>query len=193
MRRDRKLFQVAALLAVTLRMAEGATISVSPAATNVALGNSVVVNVNIADVADLYGFQFDLTFNASVLSAVSVSEGSFLVSGGNFFSGFTDNVGGTVTFVANSLSGPVAGVTGGGLLASLTFDSVGVGTSLIFASNVILLDSVLGDIPVSEINDGSVTVESGAVPEPAAIAYISLAFGAMGLVRRYRQSTAIGR
>src|SRR5215469_8962111 len=96
------------------------TISLQPAATSVALGNLVSLNVNVASVSDLYAFQFDIGFNPAVLSAAGITEGSLFSSVGVSFSpGFIDNVGGSITFIADSLSGPGPGISRDGTLAQI--------------------------------------------------------------------------
>lgn len=99
-----------------------------------------------SDVTDLNSFQFDLAFNcsvltsdptgcqpgASVLNALSVSEGDFLSQGGanpTFFEpGVIDNTAGEI-----SLIGDVGafGVTGSGNLINITFQALTAGTTSI--------------------------------------------------------------
>ena len=63
-----------------------ATVIVSNAPTAF-VGGNVVVNVNIANVNDLYGWQLDLGFAPSILTAnvLGPTEGSFLTGGGSTF------------------------------------------------------------------------------------------------------------
>jgi len=62
-----------------------AVLSVDPTTQTTSTGNIVTVDVNISNVSDLYGYQFDLAFNPSVLQAISSSEGPFLATGGSTF------------------------------------------------------------------------------------------------------------
>lgn len=62
-----------------------------------------------------------------------VSEGTFLSNVGNteFFEGFIDNVGGSVTFVADALESFISGASGSGTLASVVFEGVQSGNALV--------------------------------------------------------------
>jgi hypothetical protein len=144
-----------------------ADISVDPTTQTTTTGTVVTVDVDVTNVSNLYGYQFDLTFNPSVLQAVSSTEGTFLPSGGStfFIAGTNDNVGGTVAATADTLLTAINGVNGGGELAVFTFDAIGAGTSAIGIQNETLLDSNLNVI--SDITTGgTVTVNSGAVAAP---------------------------
>ena len=63
----------------------GSIVSVQPLSSGVSLGSNFTLDINIANVTDLYAFQFDIGFGPSVLQATSVVEGSFLPSGGFTF------------------------------------------------------------------------------------------------------------
>ena len=147
--------------------------------SQISIGGVVDAEVNIADAADLYAFQFDLAFNPAVVVAVSVTEGSFLASaGGTFFGpGTIDNLAGTISFICNTLIGLIAG---GQWQRHPGDDQVfrsRPGTSVLSLSNVILLDSALGDIDAT-VRNGAVDV----VPEPATLLLVST--GVAALVRR---------
>ena len=172
-----------ALLAslVAFAAVQAATVSIDPSSTTVGVGNTFSLNVDIADVTDLYAFQFDVGFDPTLLAATSESEGPFLSSAGTtiFFPGTIDNVGGAVSGTADVLSGAISGAsTSGtpGLLATLQFTALAEGTSAISLSNIVLLDSSLNDISFTSM-DGSVTVVPvGAVPEPRLILVLFAGF-----------------
>ena len=163
------LFLFGALCSVPAMAGSIPIVSVDPLSSSVSLGSNFSLNINIANVSDLYAFQFDIGFGPNVLQATSVIEGAFLPSGGFtfFIPGTIDNNAGAITFIADTLLGPGPGVNGSGTLAILGFKASGVGTSTIDISNLILLDSNLNEIDAS-IEDGMVTV-TGPVPEPNAI------------------------
>ena len=77
-----------------------ATVLVDPTSFNISPGQKFSLDVDVSNITDLYAFQFDLGFDPGLLSALSVTEGTFLPSGGStfFLPGTIDNVGGTVTF-----------------------------------------------------------------------------------------------
>src|SRR5208337_3823422 len=151
----------------------GSILSVDPLSSSVSLGSNVTLDINIANVTDLYAFQFDIGFGPSVLQAMGVLEGPFLATGGNtsFFPGFIDNGAGNITFIANTLLGPGPGVNGSGTLVILQFLASGVGISTIDISNLILLDSNLNQIDATT-ESGSVTVTGAPIPEPSGILMI---------------------
>jgi hypothetical protein len=172
-----------------------ATISIDPTSQTTSTGTVVIVDVDIANVTNLYGYQFDLTFNPSVLSAVSSSEGSFLTTGGNstfFIPGTNDNVDGVVSATADTILSAVPGVNGSGELAVFTFDAVGKGTSIIGIHNETLLDSNLNVI-ADTTTSGSVTVTSGTVRVPeidpaSAMSALTLLLGGLIVVRGRRDN-----
>jgi len=114
---------------------------------------------------DLYAFQFDLIFNPSVLEAVSVTEGSFLRHQGPtvFVPGTISNSAGRISLTAGSLIGPIAGASGDGPLAGITFTALANGTSNIRIGNPVLLDSTLAPVTAS-LEAGVVQV---GIPEPS--------------------------
>jgi hypothetical protein len=140
---------------------------VAPGSETAVVGSTFTVPVNISSVSDLYDYEFDLSFDPSILQLTGVTEGPFLPSGGTtfFFPGFTTNAAGTVTFVVDTLIGPIPGVSGAGVLANLQFQAISTGTSALTLSSVILQDSLGNDIPFTTAA-GSVI---SAVPEPAVL------------------------
>jgi hypothetical protein len=166
-----------------------AVLSVDPTTQTTSTGTVITVDVDVANVTDLYGYQFDLTFNPNILQAVSSSEGSFLSSGGGtfFINGSNDNVGGTVSATADSLLSAVSGVSGSGQLAVFTFDAVGNGTSALAIQNEMLLDSNI-NILSDTTTGGSVTVASATVQAPeidpgSAVSALTLLMGGLTVLR----------
>ena len=141
-------------------------------------GDQITVPVEILGVTDLYAFQFDVSFNPSIISAVSITEGPFLPSAGPtfFIPGTIDNGVGVVSFTADTLLGNIPGASGSGALAFLTLVADAPGTSPLSLSNAILLDSNLGDISFTT-QDGQVIVNN--VPEPSTLSV--LAVGLVGI------------
>jgi hypothetical protein len=150
------------LVAFTLHLS-AATIVVQPPPAAV-LGEDASVLIDLQNVVDLYGWQFDVQFNPAVLQLQSVTEGQFLQQAGStqFFPGIIDNVAGLVSLVSNTLTGAVPGQTGSGTAVILTFGVGGIGTSEVSILNPILLNSSLDEIPATPTS-ATITV----VPEPA--------------------------
>ena len=158
-------------------------VSIQPNTATPAVGSSFDLFVNIGSVADLFAFQFDISFNRTVLSAVSVTEGPFFSSGGTtfFIPGTIDNTAGAISFTSDSLIGALAGVTGSGTLAKLTFSALAQGNSPIGLSNVALLDSGLNDIPFNTAGGG---VNPTRVPEPPSALLVAVGLWMIGRFRR---------
>ena len=133
------------------------------------------LNVSASDVTDLYGYQFSLNFQPSLLQAVSVTEGGFLASGGTTFfdPGVINNGAGTVSFIFDTLIGPVPGVNGSGLLATINLRAVGAGLAQVSLSDVLAVNA----------SGATLTIAAPAlvtqVPEPGALGL--LLAGAMAL------------
>lgn len=146
-----------------------AIVSIAPATSTVGVGGTVTLDVNIEGAVDLYAYQFDLSFDPTIVSAVSLTEGTFLTSGGGttlFFAGPIDNVAGNILFNLDLLTGPISGVNGNGTLAILTLSGLTAGTSSIDIANAILLDSTFNQTNAT-LESGALTVNSTAVPEPS--------------------------
>jgi hypothetical protein len=128
-----------------------ATVAVSPSSITGSVGQSFGVNVTVTNVTDssgLYGWEFRLNWTVSILNVSNIVEGSFLKSGGGstFFSNSFDNAKGHM--IADcTLEGPVNGVTGGGILATITFHIIDAGQSTMNLYNATLVDANEIDIP----------------------------------------------
>jgi hypothetical protein len=159
----------------------------SPGPVNVA--SNFKVYVNISGAADVYGFQFDLGFNPTLVQVLSVKEGGFLLGGGlnytTFFNaGTIDNIGGFVTFNYDSLIGDISGANGMGTLVQFNFRAIGAGTSALFLSNLFLVDSESFPLNGTTV-DGSVTVSPAiGTPESSVIVYLAAAAMFLILSRR---------
>lgn len=159
------------------------SLSASPAPASV--GGSLTLSISVEDVADLYGYGYTVLFDPTLFQAVSTSEGPFLASGGaTFFDGGTiDNSAGEVAFAFGVLTGAVAGVSGSGLLETITFTALQPGAGTFGLSELLLLDSNLNEI-AAQIQGVTVAV----VPEPGSIALALAGLAALARVRRQRSA-----
>jgi len=157
------------------------TVSVVAVPNPAVVGTPLAVDVLIAGVTDLFGYQFSLAFNPAVLQVTSTSEGAFLpFAGATLFDGGTvNNVLGTLTLAFGTLTGPVPGANGGGVLSRINFSVAQAGSSSFTFSDVILLDSSLGTI-TAQVNNGMLT----AVPEPASVALFALGLAGLAAWRQ---------
>ena len=182
----RKLLSTVALLACSVFTAHAApTITLTPSLTNLTVGDSFTLDINIQGAVDLYAWQFDVNFAlAGLLDAMAPVDGGFLSPGQTYFAGVVNNGTGTITSIASSMSG-LSGVTGDGILASITFQAMFAGTATISAASFQLLDSNLDNIffNVNEVGNAlSATVNvtgpgdpGDPVPEPSGLALAGLA------------------
>lgn len=137
--------------------------------------------LDFSNVTDLYAFQFDLGYDSTLLFATGITEGPFLPNGGATFylPGSIDNSNGTISFTADTLLGPVSGVTGTGVLATATFQAIGLGSAQVSIFNnadFLLLDSTGASIGATL---GAGTVNVALTLEPR---LVSLLLGAVFLI-----------
>jgi len=131
---------------------------VDPQTSTAAIGKTFTINIAVSDVENLYGWSAGIKFNASVLRCLSFEEGPFLRQGGNTISvsGTIDNENGTIyPPYGCSLTEPCGGVNGTGVLASITFEVIGLGDSYLNLINLKLGKMVEGNpeqIPFEAIN-----------------------------------------
>ena len=130
-------------------------------ATSVRVGDTFTLRIDAEKVTDLAGWQFDLTFDPNVLEAVEVNEGDFLKKGGGttfFQRGAIDNAGGEITGLSAALISK-GGVTGTGVLLSVTFSAKADGNSQLALHNFQFGSSTGAVIPAG-VRDLTITVES---------------------------------
>jgi hypothetical protein len=140
--------------------AQTTTMLVDPAnVQDIAVGNTFVITLKVADVQNLYTWQAMILFNPGILNCTSVT-----IPADNIFAGKTsvpvipiiDNVGGSVT-TGVSLMG-VESVAGSGKLCQIEFLVLGLGNSslnysLPYGSDTFLLNSDL-DVMSSLLQNG---------------------------------------
>ena len=148
-------------------------------------GDTFGVDVKVADIADLYGYQFSVDFDPALLRLDASTLGDFVTA--NHYDadpGTIDNAAGMLGYAYGSLFSSTAGASGSGALLHLEFTRLMGGTSTLGFSDVAFLDSGLNDIAVT-----AVPLDVGAVPEPASLALLA-AGGIAALARRRTRTTA---
>ena len=173
---------VAGLLAACSHAWAAPTLSIITTPGSSQVGSVVDLDVTISDVADLYGYNFTVNFDASLFRAIGVSEGAFLGTAGATDFGYLgiNNATGNVSYIYDFLLGPVAGASGSGSLARIQLEAIGIGRGAFSVSDLVLVDSTGADLAVI-VNAGA----QAEVPEPASYALFGIGlFGAAALRRR---------
>ena len=124
------------------------------------VGDTFTLDLSAENVIDLAGWQFDISFDPSVLEAVEVSEGDFLKAEG----GTTFFQAGTINNTAGKIEGLSAarfnedGVTGTGTLLSATFAAKAGGETRLSLDNF-QLGSITGEIINAGPHEVVITIE----------------------------------
>jgi len=116
------------------------------------VGQNFTVNIDISSVTDLYGWEFKLGWNTTVLDVVEAYEGTFLKNVADTF--FTYKVNSTAGYIIAdcTLLGMVQGASGNGTLAAVKFYVKYRGESVLDLFDVILLDSNEQVIPNTAVD-----------------------------------------
>jgi hypothetical protein len=111
--------------------------------TSSQIGTTINVNLTVSNVQNLFGWNLNLTWNPQILNLTQIQEGSFLTDAG------------TTLFTWSQSSSPISrsqgylqgvadvllassGVSGNGVLATISFKVLGTGTSPIFVEGTTL-------------------------------------------------------
>ncbi len=108
------------------------TVFVDPEESNVEEGQTFAVNIGIADVSGLLGFEFLLSYDTAILELAGVQEGPFLKSvGSTFMVNLTAKGLVWLAVVVYNPQGEIVSANGTGVLATVTFKAIAVGESLL--------------------------------------------------------------
>lgn len=129
------------------------SVGVSPATSTAGVGDTVTIGITASGAETLFGFQFNIEYDSSVLSFVSISEGTFLNMNGAddtfCVTPKTDTEGLVKNYACTrTQKGEVSGT---GTLATATFTVLSSGTSPITLSNVKFADSKADSITPNSI------------------------------------------
>lgn len=175
---------VAALLGTLAAPAAMAAPSLQAVASApLAAGSTVVIDIRIDDISDLYAYNYAFHFDPAVLRFASSAQGGFLEAGGASWgdAGVADNSAGIIAPVFNLLAGAVDGVSGSGTLARYTFDVIGSGPATVRFSDVLFLDSAVNELAVQYQPQ-----VLAAVPEPSTYLMFGAGLISLAALRRRR-------
>ena len=165
--------------------ASPAVVTVSAPTQPVSHGQQFTVNITVQPNNAIAGIQFNLSFNASLVTINNVTEGNLLNQGGAntyFAAGTINNATGTLTNVAGAIITPGQTVSAAGTFAVITMTATAnSGISPLTLANVIVGDINGNSISVNLIN-GQV------VNTPPSITTSSLTNGTVGVA--YSQTLA---
>ena len=142
------------------------TLYVEPQLTTIKPLRTFEINISIANVTDLEGWEFKLYYPNSLLNATEIKEGPFLkTAGGTFFmvKEFTDNYNETHgrIWAACVLEGQGPGTSGAGTLEMITFKAKLNGTAILHLAETDLIDSEMPPNHISHVTaDGDVKILS---------------------------------
>jgi general secretion pathway protein D len=145
-----------------LSVAAQAVPVISVGSATVGIGNTFTIPVLITGATDLQAFQFDLAYAPAILSVLGFTDAgtdfeAAAAAGGGFLTGITGfDLGGTLSGVADSMSGASSGLSGSGLLVQIEFSALAAGTSALTLSNVLLDFSDSG----FDVTNGTVCVRA---------------------------------
>lgn len=147
--------------------AQQTVVSISPSTQNVSHYSNpeITVNVYVADVSDLYGFQFDVSYDKDVLNFNSIAKGPFLGNDGadTYWIPPGTSTPGLIDNAASTRQSTTASVSGSGNMAQIKFvidpDLTTVPTTTqIKLSGVKLSDIYSHSLAPFGMNNGTVTI-----------------------------------
>jgi predicted GH43/DUF377 family glycosyl hydrolase len=171
-----------------ITLTDQAQLTFNKLSSSVGVGNTVVVYIDVMDVTSLYGYQFEVNYNASKVSASGAFVNSFFDTTGNWIPGGWNAVcsAGVCKFAVSKVLG--SAVSGSGTLAQITFSGVSAGLVPVTFSNNILSDrdggaithtTTVGYIDVygSATISGVVTMQGRATPKDVGTVTLNEMYG----------------
>ncbi|WP_035359322.1 cohesin domain-containing protein [Edaphobacter aggregans] len=123
------------------------SLSVAPPAGNQAVGSTFQVAIRATNASDLYSVPMQLQYNPAVLQLVNVDAGDLLARDGQAVSIVHRDEGNGLVTISTSRPPNVAGVTGQGSVATLTFKAVAAGDSNLALVKVGARNSTQANLP----------------------------------------------
>jgi len=152
------VFTFVLLISTMTAQAAPAVVSVSPSSVEeVSQGQSFTVNIAIDPKGtEVFGAQYDLYFDMSMLKVVSQTQGTFLSQDGaktNVVVNKTNNTLGVVKY-GEACIGTENGVSSPGILASISFEAIATSGKSDLQLSTVKLSDINGKRIETEVNDG---------------------------------------
>ncbi len=151
------------VIGVTEPPAEQGTVMVLPANQTIESLEQTTITINIANVSNLYGFEFDIRYNESILDYVGWQRNDFMDQSGDqnnpHWTNPTVSDGSLDNFAATRLN-PDPALSGSGALLNITFRGQSTGVSTIEIENLKLSNPAGNDI-ASNVQGGKIEVKRG--------------------------------
>jgi len=159
------LLVVLGTLYVSIHVVSAAQISIVPASQTVLANESFTIDIYVdPEGSEVFGAQYELHFNNTLLNATSQAPGTFLSCDGANTYIVRNNINNTVGIVeyGETRTGVTYGVTNSGILATVTFKAIAEedGISELSFTMAKLSDPYANPI-MTETNDGNVSVITG--------------------------------
>jgi len=125
-----------------------------PSSAKKIVGSTLSVSVNVANVSNLYGYDFKLYYDTRILDVKNVTEGTFLKSKGSTFfkvKEMKDNYNSTHgrIWMYSTMLSPAKPASGSGTVAIIEFKGVKAGTTAINLYDTKFVNSNSGRINIS--------------------------------------------
>jgi hypothetical protein len=134
---------------------DGTTVSIDPPSRAGFVGVTTTTDVRVEDVANLYGFEFQISFDQTVVEGVQIEPGGFL-SPDWILESNVDNENGIIAYALSQMS-PSEPQSGDGALATITWRGKAEGTSPIQFTYMLL--GAPGGVPITATTqDGEIVV-----------------------------------
>lgn len=150
------------------RAQASAQLAFSPSSTSVAAGGNVAVDITVANVSNLGGYDVHLQFNPAKVHVASMTDSGFVTSSGNIVvcnPATINNSAGTATVACATVAifgtpGPGVSTAGPTALLNVSFTGMAAGKSVLTLTGSTLEDP--NDAPIAAtLGTGSVTTVAG--------------------------------
>ena len=158
--------------------AHAAQVSVEPSYMEVSKGENFTVDIYVdPDGSEVYGAQYNLYFNNTVLNATLQTKGPFLGEGTNMYKNEINNTIGKIRY-GEARTGVSYGVFNPGILATITFQAIAEedGISELRLESVKLSNTTAHPIQTN-VSSGNVSVRTGVCGDATGDGMVTMADG----------------